>query len=358
MNKYLEGDISPGEQKELFEMAADMNIDPLLAEMIEADFATDRPGEGNMCSQESEAILKKVMTSEKHTNRIFTMAKRKKATRRLSAVAMVVIILLGAAFIYFNRSQEISPVNFEVFIPAGNIKKTNTTSLPLIVVLQDGSSVKLAPRSTLSFPEHFDSEKREVYMTGEAFFVIAKNPASPFYVYYNNVVTKVLGTSFNIKTNHTNSNIEVSVVTGKVQVTENITAGIKNISGEALKTVVVTPNQKAVYNTKQKDFETTLADSIRPLLDLTNSFSNIRENSSIDPFYFHKATNLREVFTQIEAFYGLEIITTNEHIYDCVFTGDLSKQDIWKKLNILCLTIGANYEIKGTKILVSGDGCK
>jgi transmembrane sensor len=47
----------------------------------------------------------------------------------------------------------------------------------------------------------------------------------------------------------------------------------------------------------------------------------------------------------------------NENLNNCLFTGDLSAQDLYTKLRILTLTINASYEINGTKILLKGEGC-
>jgi transmembrane sensor len=62
--------------------------------------------------------------------------------------------------------------------------------------LEDGTTVHLEKGSRLSFPVHFDPKKREVVLSGEAFFEVTENPSKPFYVYANELITRVLGTSF------------------------------------------------------------------------------------------------------------------------------------------------------------------
>lgn len=355
--KYLEGDLTSKEHDELFKMSADVNIEELLAEIIEADFNADQPGDENLLPGASDEILSKILSSEKNTDRLFSMSRRKRLIRHLSVAAILLIVITGVALFFIQPLKKAAPIAFESLIPKNSVKQINKTSGPLIVALEDGSTVKLAPGASLSFPQHFTPGKREVYMTGEAFFVIAKNPAAPFYVYYNNIVTRVLGTSFNIKTDSGTKNIEVSVISGKVQVTENNYSTAGNHLREYVKSVIIIPNQKALYDEKRHDFETTLADSIHPLPGYPDIRRNSKKLQAVDSFYFPEATDLKQVLSQLEAVYGIEIIVDNENIYNCVFTGDISKQDIWKKLNILCLTIGATYEVKGTKILLSGKGC-
>jgi hypothetical protein len=47
----------------------------------------------------------------------------------------------------------------------------------------------------------------------------------------------------------------------------------------------------------------------------------------------------------------------NESIYNCLFTGDISHQNLYTKLDIICKTLNASYEVVGTKILIHGIGC-
>jgi transmembrane sensor len=355
--KYLDGTIDPVEYDELFIMSADENVEALLGEMIETDFNADQPAQAGMPLEVSKDILKRILSSEENTNRLFTLSKRNKLVRQFSIAAVFLVVVAGVAFFYFKPVRENAPLAFEALIPKNSIKKINTTSASQLIELEDGSTVKLAPHASLSFPLHFTKGRREVFMTGEAFFVVTKNPASPFFVYYNNIVTRVLGTSFNIKTNLQTKNVEVSVMSGKVQVIENRNLAAAVPSRKDIKSVIVTANQKALYDEKSHDFETTLSDSISPLPGNPGLLKYSKSMTGVDSFYFPKAANLKQVFSQLENVYGVEIIVDNENIYNCVFTGDISKLDMWKKLSIVCITVGATYEVKGTKILVSGRGC-
>ena len=47
----------------------------------------------------------------------------------------------------------------------------------------------------------------------------------------------------------------------------------------------------------------------------------------------------------------------NEAIYKCPFTGDISQQNLYTKLDIINKVLKTTYEVKGTKILIKGKGC-
>jgi ferric-dicitrate binding protein FerR (iron transport regulator) len=86
--------------------------------------------------------------------------------------------------------------------------------------LPDGSLVTLAPQSQLRYPAQFTTASREVYLDGEAFFEVSKNPHRPFRVHSESWMTQVLGTKFNVRAVRGASQMAVSLVEGKVQVND------------------------------------------------------------------------------------------------------------------------------------------
>jgi len=359
LKKYLDGTIDRKEHIELFELTAAENIEEPLAQMIEHDFVTNQAGGPDLPADVSAGILERIVASEANTNRLLVNPESKYRLLKLISVAAVSItVILASIFFFTSHSSRKKATAFEASIPGGNLKKVNHTRIPLEVTLEDGSKVILSPDASLSFPEHFPIDKREVYLTGEAFFDVAKKQDQPFQVYYNNVVTKVLGTSFSIKTNPRTKEVEVSVRTGKVQVSENKLSSSGIIGDAVQQSVILIPNQKATYNETRRVFQTALADAIYPILDADDMEQYVKSGKQLDAFLFQHPTSLKAIFSQLETVYGIEIIAENDNIYNCVFTGDVSKQEMLEKMHIVCLTIGATYEVNGTKILVKGKGCK
>ncbi|WP_431198411.1 FecR family protein [Mucilaginibacter sp. P25] len=89
------------------------------------------------------------------------------------------------------------------------------------IVLSDGTQVWLNSVSSLRFPFSFLGKTREVYLTGEAFFKVAKNAAHPFIVHTGQTDVKVLGTEFNVNTYHADE-IVTSLVEGSVSTSGGI----------------------------------------------------------------------------------------------------------------------------------------
>src|SRR5690606_38032915 len=164
-------------------------------------------------------------------------------------VAAAIVLLIGGYW-YFGKNPHPAPVTYEAAtesIGLKTIEKINNGEKPLTISLSDGSSITLQPGSRLRYPEEFAVDRREVILSGEAFFDIAGNPARPFLVYANEIVTRVLGTSFSIKAYENDSDVTVKVVTGKVSVLPSKVSGERKGTGVPAEGLILTPNQMAVY---------------------------------------------------------------------------------------------------------------
>lgn len=115
------------------------------------------------------------------------------------------------------------------------------------VWLPDSSLVTLNAGSELRYPRQFEQNKRQVYLSGEAFFQVRHNEAAPFAVYTPLLKVSVLGTSFNVQAYPEDLHIAVAVKTGKVKVVSNKDKHIGN---------VLLPGQQVRYN--KNDYKVSL----------------------------------------------------------------------------------------------------
>jgi ferric-dicitrate binding protein FerR (iron transport regulator) len=258
--------------------------------------------------------------------------------------AASLIILLGAGIFYVTEKNKTltKTAILSKKIEEGFLQEVNLTDTIKNIVLEDGSVVSLKPHSTIAIPRHFAAGKREVCLEGEAFFTVTKNPSRPFYVYNNDVTTKVLGTSFTVKA--INQQVIVSVRTGKVAVFENTDQLKLNAEQKKANGVIITPNQKVTYYPEERHFITSIVEDPLPIPKETGSVD-------VQKFVFDD-TPLSKVLSVLENEYGLEIIVENDVLNNTPFTGDITKQDLYNKLELICQAIQANYEIKGTRILI------
>jgi len=346
LSKYLNDSLSFKEKKEFFGMVETGEFDNQLGADFEDNFYEEATDEDNKATVEEDAF---VQPTEEELARVISLRRRKITRILLQSAAAVLLFMSVGLYVYFgNKPQDNTKAFFTQFIKTNQQQVKNSTNTEMAVVLPDKSVITLQPASSLYYSTNNFGNKREVYMEGRALFNITKNPKSPFYVYYKDVVTKVLGTSFNIYTSSKTGNTEVEVLTGKVQVygNEKIYTADKKVSNA----VIVTPNQKAVYENVNHTFSATLTDDPKPIVSEEKLSS--KKLLANDSFNFNN-TELAEVFKNIELNYGIKITVSNEQIYAYGFSGDITSQGVFDKLKIISLATHTQYEVKGTTILIS-----
>lgn len=186
------------------------------------------------------------------------------------------------------------------------------------VKLDDGSVVWLNAASTLRFPFRFDSSKREVYLTGEAYFEVAKNTKVPFIVHTNYADIKVHGTSFNVNA-YEDEIFSASLVEGSVSaVREN-------------KQVTLQPGQEVFYKAGSLGLR-----SFDPELLSWRSGT----------YYFHRKP-LAEIAQVLVRWYDVKLDWKSTSVSAQIFTGEIDKnQSLDVVLSNLQLTSGINSKLE------------
>jgi transmembrane sensor len=142
---------------------------------------------------------------------------QKKKLIRVLPIAIFLLVAAGAFWIFTGTGKK------EPMITAVRslTKKFTERKEQQYLLLPDSTQVWLNAASSLEFPDKFKENKREVYLTGEAFFDVKQADNFPFLIHTKNVTTTVVGTAFNIKAYPDQKVIIVSVSRGKVKVSRN-----------------------------------------------------------------------------------------------------------------------------------------
>ncbi|GGM95387.1 hypothetical protein GCM10010967_31000 [Dyadobacter beijingensis] len=227
------------------------------------------------------------------------------------------------------------------------VERVNTSGKQQVIKLADGSQVVLYPQSRLSFAETFPADQRTVYLSGDAYFQVAKDPKRPFLVHTTDLVTKVLGTSFFVRAQDASDKTLVEVREGRVSVfKQKEFAARKNAQAKTPNGMVLTPNQKLIFEHASSEMRRTLSDNpeIVPS-DNPKSFEFVNAPAST-------------VLTDIEEAYQIDIIFDRDVMKGCPVTASLAGQPMFSKLSILCEVIEARYEVLDGKIVIYSKGCK
>lgn len=219
------------------------------------------------------------------------------------------------------------------------IEKTTAKGQKSTITLSDGTIIRLNAGSKLKYPEQFSKSSREVFLSGEAFFTVRKDPKRPFIVKTGDLTTTVLGTSFNISAYQDESEIHVAVVSGKVSVTKN------NESEDENKDVLILrPNEVASFNPAKEILAKEKKD-ISHLTDWTNGILRFRN------MHFNEAAK------ELEKWYGVKVTVQGDKLDDCIIEGGYKELSLHKVLEALQFTFNIRFEYTVDGVIITGEGC-
>lgn len=256
------------------------------------------------------------------------------------------VCIIAGAFLWWMRPQPAPAVYTRLLKEAGldddrRIEEINEGAGLKTVKLPDGSSVVLRPGARICYPLCDSGNcKREVYLSGAAFFEVSRNTFRPFVVYANEMVINVLGTSFLVKAYEKDSLVELHVKTGKVALSVK-PLGDKIISN-------VSANQQAILQ------RNTLAVSVQ-LPQQQHAATSVPDAVSYS-FVFND-TPVDSVMAVIEKAYGVHFSYDTALLADCRLTASLTDEPLYEKIRLICKALEASCVIEGNMITLTGKGC-
>ncbi|WP_308743778.1 FecR family protein [uncultured Bacteroides sp.] len=161
------------------------------------------------------------------------MKKLKRICFRVAAVLIPVVLIVGL-YIQLNSKVDLFGTSEyeEVVVAKGE---------RIQIMFQDGTKVYINSDSKLRYPKKFALNTREVFLEGEAYFVVTKNKNRPFIVNLNGPAIHVLGTSFNVQDYPENKDIVVCLDEGNI-----------NLTLPTEKKYPVQPGERLVYDKENK----------------------------------------------------------------------------------------------------------
>ena len=262
------------------------------------------------------------------------------------AIAAAIVAVLGLGWYFISPTGEQTAIARSAKTDVQYVQLINNAEAPKSIVLSDGTSIILQPKSVLQYPETFRPDVREVFLTGQAFFEVARDVNRPFLVHSGEIVTRVLGTSFIIRNFQGEENVIVQVKSGKVSVFKakdkerSFQNNDKNVEG-----VVLVANQQVTFQGKEMKMTKSLVENPTMLIPSTH-----RKFEFVD-------TPIKDVFFAIEEAYGIDIVFDEEALSSCYLNASLSEVSLHDKLKLICKGINTTYEIIDSHIVIYGTGC-
>lgn len=224
------------------------------------------------------------------------------------------------------------------------------------VSLPDGSKVILNAGSKLTCREDFGKTNRNLDLSGEGYFSVAKNKAIPFVVHAGDLSVRALGTEFNVKAYPEDEKIEALLIHGSIEINKTV----KQTKND--KPVVLMPRQSLVYHKTSNHFQLTIPKEenlAEKNITPTDTHSVSIVKSTVDPTIYASwkeeswsiyRVTLADLAVELERKYDVRIRFGNESLKKITFTGTLPDVSLEQVLAAIRLTSPIEYKIKGKKV--------
>lgn len=221
-----------------------------------------------------------------------------------------------------SEGKNVDEIRFnELEVPRGGEYK---------VRLADGTLVYLNSATRMKYPVKFDEKERKVYLSGEAYFEVAKDPERPFFVEMEGVEVRVYGTSFNVNT-HQKGNIQTVLVKGSIGV-KVLSSGMES---------VIRPGQMAEF--KQGNTKVDVKDvNVAVYTDWK------------DGIFRFENQRLEDILAVLSNWYDMNVFYQTVSVKELHFSGYMERyKDVSVILEAITLSTGVTFSVQGKTIIVS-----
>lgn len=271
----------------------------------------------------------------------------------LVAASIVALLLTGlATFLLLTPADQECQPNDWLSFEAGNRR--------IRLTLKDGTSVWLNKHSRIVYNRNFGKTKRDLTLTGEAFFDVTHNPGVPMIVHARTIDITVKGTAFNVMAYPNERTVETSLIRGSVQLSTQT---------ERQMTILLKPNEKisipvsedpATDQPATKTAKPGTIDNKEILYSINHLHEEqqtklIPEIAWIEDKLVFQRESFEEVALKLERFYGLPVEITDQTLAGKRFTGSFHRESLEEALKALQIICAFEYRITSQGVLISSD---
>lgn len=230
------------------------------------------------------------------------------------AAVLVIGLIIGNFIQKINNKETVSYYT-------ANCPKGSVSSL----VLPDSTIIYLNAGSKIRYSVDGKDKNREVFLDGEAWFHVAKNPKKAFVVYTSIYDITVTGTKFDVKAYEADNYISTTLEEGEVKISSSEKFKLQN-------DLILKPGQQATFDKENKVFRVVNVNAGR--------FSSWKDNQLI----FVNMT-LKELQVLLERRYGVDIVVKDKDLLNLHFDGVIKNESILEIMDILKYTLSIDYVI-------------
>lgn len=331
IRKKESGEISLWELKELNSAIEDNPLYAAIAGGLQ-DLSAEKPlfnkRDGDSLRKELDQLKKKIDYRPALKNKTYIR-------RWMAAAAVLLIVVTTGGILFKGYTKKTDPVNIIA------TEKGSRTTITLI----DGTRVWVNADTRLTYNDDFGAKTRSVWLSGEAYFEVAKDKLRPFIVHTSLMSVKALGTAFNVRSYKEDSSAETSLMEGAVEV-----AFKKKESGKVLlrpmEKVVVRNMAGKTYNEKE------LPEIAVTRISYDSAQAVAAETGWITNRLVFKQERLETIIKTLERYYGCSIQVQNNLLLNRKLSGTFKDESLPEVLETFRLAAGIQYKVEKNNVLL------
>lgn len=305
LRKYFYGQLMPHEELHVQEWLAKHGEEPQVRAQLDAIMKEVESEDMALSSAAFADVCRKLGLRMKKSRGLNL---KNIARWAMSIAACMILPFLGAvAYKYLVPEEEAQWL--EMKVPHGQKSE---------LILADGTCLHLNAGSRVTYPSEFIGKERRIFVDGEVFAEVAKDPENPFIIASGDVDVKVLGTTFNFKAYDNTECVELLLLEGKVQM--DIDAQNRT------KQLMVHQGEMVQYDRKNGEIDLKDFNPLR--------YKGFHDNGSIHFFNLR----LSDITSDLERLFGSKIVLLDESLADtryfAWFTNNEDLDQILQGINV------------------------
>lgn len=330
--KYLQGNCSEAEFQQILSWIKEGATSTSGRSIIQELWNEFEPTAGTSEKAKYSRILDKIhhqinLSQSKEAYIIQKTAGQRTLLSFITKAAAILLLPVLSILIYttLSNKDQYSQNTNEIIVEAPAGSRMNFE-------LGDGTKVWLNHGSKLKYPYRFDGKIRKVFLTGEAYFVVAHSQEVPFVVGTNNIEVKATGTTFNVSAYPDDDLVETTLVEGMVILYgKNNNQKIKSLSpGECLK-----------YNYSKSAYTVES--------DNTNRYTAWKDGRLV-----FRNDSLEQITKKLARWFNVEVVITNEKVKEFTYTATFTDETLVKVLELMTIPTPVSYKMSDIKRLPDG----
>lgn len=246
------------------------------------------------------------------------------AWARVAAIWLIPFVSVGLSYYFYKDAQEVRNLAFmEEFVPSGKRE---------LITLPDGSEVWLNSGTLLLYPSAFMGESREIYLVGEGYFKVRKQPEQPFIVRTKAMRVQVLGTEFNLSAYPDQEKITTTLMEGSIKILPD---------DPSVKSYILKPNEQFVY------FPTKGKGNVRQVV--ATDYSDWKEGGLL-----FNNDSFEDILKSLERVYNVKVHLRTSSYHSNRLTIHFNKNESLENIMMLIkeMVPGLEYQIKEDGIYI------